>query len=308
MSNTDINRILVAEDNPQDQAMYKRFLSEEFGDNIEMIFVETGQAALTFLSANTVDCILLDFKLSDMDGLEFLRKLSATTGNYPVLMLTGCGNEKVAVKALKLGVYDYIIKEDLDPRLLRNAVLYAVEKFALAKQVKEKETKMEHMAYHDHLTSIPNRLYFEHAVAKSLAQAKRYNKIFSVILLDLDKFKMINDTRGHEIGDELLKQVAQRFQTALRGGDVLARSGGDEFFILLDEINKIEDARMVAKKIVQLMAEPFIIQQENFFVTASIGIALYHSDGVTIPDLLRAADRAMYQAKNTGGNKFHLDH
>lgn len=304
---TEVNRILILENNPEDQAIYKRYLSSSFSPNLEMIFTEKGGEALAYLSNHTVDCVLLDFELPDMTGLDFLRKLVASDMTYPVVMLTGHGSEKIAVKALKMGSCDYIVKEDLDPQLLYNSILYAIEKSALDKKSKEGATKIQYVAYHDGLTSIPNRLYFEMTFTKMLSAAKRYHKPLILMMLDLDGFKGVNDTFGHAAGDDLLKQVTKRLQSALRDEDLLARLGGDEFVILIRDIQQTEDVRIVAQKIMSALQEPFYVSGNTVSITPSIGIVTYPHSGETIPDLLRNVDKIMYQAKNKGGNRFEMD-
>lgn len=301
-----IRRILILEDSLTDQAVYKRYLEKVF-NNIEIITKEKGGEALIFLSNNHVDCVLLDYQLLDMSGLDFFRELIKLNSDYPpTIMLTGEGSENVAVDALKLGIYDYIVKADLDCEMLHDVISSAYEKYFLTKQLKENENKIKHMAYHDHLTGISNRLHFEQALTRELAYAKRNKQMFGVLLLDLDGFKNINDTLGHEVGDSLLKQVTTRFQSILRAEDILARLGGDEFSVLIRGINKIDNVNFIAEKLIRSLDEPFLLCAKKLIISVSIGIAIYPSAGNTISALLSNADKAMYQAKNAGGKNFQL--
>lgn len=163
---------------------------------------------------------------------------------------------------------------------------------------------MRHIAYHDYLTGLPNRLYFEHALTKALAYAKRHQKMFGILFFDLDEFKIINDTCGHDAGDALLKQIANRIKSMLREEDMLARMGGDEFTILINDINAENEAGIIAQKLLRTMHMPMSLGTQEKYVTLSIGIAIYPFAGNTTTELLKAADTAMYQVKKTGKNNF----
>ncbi|HJV46322.1 MAG TPA: EAL domain-containing protein [Bacillota bacterium] len=160
------------------------------------------------------------------------------------------------------------------------------------------------MAFKDPLTNLPNRRCFHHCLEKGLVQASNDNQVFSVLYIDLDRFKLINDTLGHSYGDILLKQVADRLQSCLSDEDVLARIGGDEFLCLLKGTGKRNDAEKVAKTILEALAAPFFLHEEDYYITASIGISLYPYDGDDVETLVSSADSAMYRAKKKGRNQF----
>jgi diguanylate cyclase (GGDEF)-like protein len=162
------------------------------------------------------------------------------------------------------------------------------------------------LAHYDNLTSLPNRVFFNEILNKALSHALRYSKLIAVLFIDLDRFKAINDALGHSVGDEVLKVFAQRFSNSLRNGDVVARLGGDEFIILLNDIEHIKFAGTVAEKLLHACTQPVILNDNEFFLTASIGISIYPDDGHTLEDLQRNADMAMYKAKKMGGSQYHL--
>jgi len=170
---------------------------------------------------------------------------------------------------------------------------------------KTKET-INHLAFHDSLTQLPNRRFFEKKAEKVLDYSKREMTNFSVLFIDLDRFKNINDTYGHDIGDLFLVEVSKRLKSCLRNHDIIARQGGDEFTILLEN-SSIEYASEVGRLIVQLLEKSFMIENIEIFVTPSVGISVYPDHGKTLTELLKKADAAMYHAKNDGGNtyKFH---
>lgn len=162
----------------------------------------------------------------------------------------------------------------------------------------------EYLAYHDSLTTLPNRSLFSTLLGQEIQQANRYSRKLSVLFLDLDHFKQINDTLGHEAGDQLLQEVANRLKTCLRSSDVVARLGGDEFVVLLPELHEDKYAATVAQKILSATARPFLLRGEESHVTASIGVSIYPQDGQDEQALIKNADAAMYQAKQEGKNNY----
>jgi diguanylate cyclase (GGDEF)-like protein len=166
--------------------------------------------------------------------------------------------------------------------------------------------RVEYLAYHDGLTGLPNRSMFSKALSQSISEAHRYDRRLAVAFLDLDRFKQINDTLGHEAGDQLLKEVAERLKGCVRSSDTVARLGGDEFVVLLPELEDEKYAAIVAQKILAAAAKPFSLMGQEFRVTASIGISCYPQDGLDEQTLTKNADIAMYQAKAEGKNNFQF--
>ena len=166
--------------------------------------------------------------------------------------------------------------------------------------------KLAHAAYHDALTGLPNRLLLESRLTQAIAWARRHNCEAAVLFLDLDAFKLVNDTLGHAVGDRLLESVARLLQRCVRSTDTVSRLGGDEFVVLLSEISRPGDAVIFAEKILRALQVPHTIEQHNLQVTASIGIGLYPYDGTDPQTLLRNADDAMFHAKRPGGNSYQL--
>ena len=165
--------------------------------------------------------------------------------------------------------------------------------------------QVSYMAEHDFLTGLPNRALLTDRLAQSIALAQRHEKKAALMYLDLDHFKHVNDSLGHAVGDQLLQSVAKRLQTCVRLSDTVSRQGGDEFVVLLTEIDEVQDAVLAAKKIVKAMARPHLAGGNQLHVTISIGISVYPDDGGDVETLVRNADTAMYQAKKTGRNHYH---
>lgn len=169
---------------------------------------------------------------------------------------------------------------------------------------KRAEDQLKHLAHYDVLTNLPNRLLFYDRLKQALADARRYSWIIGVMFIDIDRFKTINDTLGHAVGDSLLQQAAIRLGSTVRTSDTVGRLGGDEFAVVLSDIGSANDAAVVAQKIMAQFNEPFRVDKGEIFVTASIGITLYPDDGIELDALLKNADVAMYRAKDDGRNTF----
>jgi diguanylate cyclase (GGDEF)-like protein/PAS domain S-box-containing protein len=185
------------------------------------------------------------------------------------------------------------------------AILQYVALFMDISAIKRSEEQLQFLAHHDALTSLPNRLLFGARLEHAIARAERGNKQLAVLFVDLDRFKDINDNQGHAVGDDLLKEVAQRLQGAVRKEDTVARLGGDEFIVIVEELAQGEDAGAVAEKIRTLLGAPYHIADQELFVSASIGISLYPADGQDPGSLVKNADVAMYRAKEDGRNTIH---
>ncbi len=170
----------------------------------------------------------------------------------------------------------------------------------------EAEEIIRFQAYHDMLTRLPNRTLLKDRLNQAITHARRNKTNLSVMFLDLDRFKVINDTLGHIVGDHLLQAVAMRLRHCLREGDTLARIGGDEFTLLLPEVNSREDAEFIARKIIKSLKEPFRIDSHELFISTSIGISHYPEDGDTMESLIKHADIAMYSVKGKGKNGFEF--
>ena len=170
--------------------------------------------------------------------------------------------------------------------------------------IKESEQRLTHLAHHDALTELPNRLLFTANLNHALERAKRYKQKVALLFLDLDRFKLINDTLGHAVGDRLLQAIATRLKKRVRAEDTVARLGGDEFTIILSEISNAEDAGTLAEKIIADVSVPVHIDDQEVVISTSIGISLYPQDADNSEDLARAADAAMYRAKDHGRNTY----
>jgi diguanylate cyclase (GGDEF)-like protein/PAS domain S-box-containing protein len=217
------------------------------------------------------------------------RKKVRLKGNY---ILVGRDGNETAIEHSAAPIHDR-----------QGNILGAVIVFRDVIVSRERRLQMLHLAEHDALTDLPNRLLLNDRLARAIALARRYGRRLAVLFLDCDRFKHINDTLGHAIGDQVLRSIAKRLTTCVRESDTVSRHGGDEFLILLSELDHPEDAEAIAQKIVDSIAEPHLIAGHELQLTASVGIALYPEDGQDAQSLIMRADTAMYYAKNTGRNK-----
>ena len=202
-----------------------------------------------------------------------------------------------------------IYQRDLEDRVIaRTSELHSAN-VLLQSEIKERKAaaeRIQYLAYYDSLTGLPNRRMFGELLSRSISNARRHETPLAVLFIDLDRFKTINDTLGHEAGDSLLKEVAKRLKSSLRENDIVARLGGDEFVVLLPEITEESHASAVAHKILTTIGRPLVLLGQEFRITASVGITTYPKDGSDEPSLMKNADVAMYQAKAEGKNNFQF--
>jgi diguanylate cyclase (GGDEF)-like protein len=232
---------------------------------------------------------------------------------FPLAVIVGLSEEEQLATAQR-NITNYLWRAVIGSALLvMLTTILGRMSWQLARgRLRENEAKLTHalrveyLAYHDGLTALPNRTLFIRLLSQAISLAQRYNKQLAVAFIDLDRFKQINDTLGHEAGDQLLKEVASRLKGCLRDSDIVARLGGDEFVVLLTELSEEKYAANVAQKIITSIARPFVLLSQEFRVTASIGISIYPQDGHDEQTLTKNADIAMYQAKEDGKNKFQF--
>ena len=213
----------------------------------------------------------------------------------------------VTVGVQPLGVMEFLGRSIAKPdEALLQAVLAIGSQIGQFAQRKETESRFQQLATHDSLTSLPNRIMFSQLLNLAIPHAQRHRHSIAVLFIDLDHFKIINDTLGHDAGDKLLAEIAERFTGCLRASDVVARLGGDEFVVLLQEVGEEEQVAAVARKILAAAIKPVVLLGEEYRVTASIGICMYPADAQDEQSLMRHADSAMYLAKRQGKNNYQF--
>jgi diguanylate cyclase (GGDEF)-like protein len=298
-------RVLLVEDCPEDRATYERLLRHGEGDTYEFLEAETAEQGVALCRARRPDCVLLDYRLPDADGLDVLAQLTSADAEnaVPIVMLTGRGNEAVAVQALQGGAQDYLVKGSVTAQALRWAIHNAMEKVALRRQIERQRRELERLATTDVLTGVFNRRVLLERLELELRRCRRYGSRLCVLLLDVDHFKRVNDAHGHLAGDGVLVALGQILRTRVRGTDMAGRYGGEEFCVLLPETD-LEHGRELAERLRQhVAAEVFTAGATPFRVTCSVGVAQFTDAREKVADLLQAADEALYRAKALGRDR-----
>jgi diguanylate cyclase (GGDEF)-like protein/PAS domain S-box-containing protein len=421
MSNNPVTTVLLIEDNNGDARLLREMFREGGAYNTKLTHVSSMSDAETQLAIPTVDVILLDLGLPDVQGLGAVRRAHAAAPQIPLVVLTGLDDDSIALQALQEGAQDYLVKGQLDTRGLLRALRYAIERKTMEEAlfaekeraqitldsigdavictdaaggitflnvVAEKLTgwswkeaagrpltevfqrldatthgassippstppaplssilvrrdgleipiedsvapindregkeagavivfrdvsagramslQMTHAAEHDFLTGLPNRMLLNDRIRQAIVSAKRHTTQVAVLFLDLDGFKHINDSLGHSVGDKLLQSIGKRLVDCGRGSDTVSRQGGDEFVVLLSEVQRSEDAAIAASRMLTAVAEAHAIDEHELHVTTSIGVSVYPDDGEDAETLIKNADTAMYQAKENGRQSY----
>lgn len=413
--------ILIVDDDEVDRMTVRRAIQSAL-INANFEEAKDAHSALDAMRRKTYDCVFLDYFLPDSDGLAVLERARMAGILSPIVMLTGHGDERLAVKLMRSGASDYLPKAQLSPEVLAHSISlvtrlhrlemerrraeealkesndrivnilesisdaffavdmsgrvtylnrqaeqllkssrdnligkpiweqlenfepwfrHAVEKtlsegvpgslegyyvsqsiwlevqiypvkggisvyFRDISERKRNEERLKYMAHYDALTGLPNRTLLTDRLIQALPRLAWRKRVVAVMFCDLDRFKIVNDTLGHDVGDQLLIEVAERLKCCVREGDTVARLGGDEFVIILTDVAKPEDVNQIAQKIISCTSEPVMLEGHEVYVTASIGISISPADGETPEVLLKQADIAMYRAKQQGKNNYQL--
>lgn len=265
----------------------------------EVVHVGNLPDALQAMHQRGYDAVLLDLQQGDTAGLENMKRIQEQNPDVPLVVLSGWEDDEVALEAIGNGAQEYLVKSHSDPKVIQLAIQSSIKRKAIERQLFKQ-------ANYDGLTGLANRRQFHDYVERALHRASRWSSHKAILFVDLDGFKAINDAHGHEAGDEVLKEAAIRMTQTLRKSDIVARYGGDEFVVLLDD-HKLEHRMVgtsVATKLLRALNAPVSYNGSDIPIKASIGIAVYPSCGEGYESLIRAADKAMYDAKQLGGNRF----
>jgi diguanylate cyclase (GGDEF)-like protein len=287
--------VLLVEDNPGDADLAIDMLREEYAED-QIVHLSRLEAALEWLHNTPVDAVLTDLSLPDARGFDAVTRLCAAAPSTPVLVLSGLADEDMGQLVIQLGAQDVLVKGFADGQGMLRALRHAMER-------KRGEQRLLQLAQHDPLTGLVNRAAFLDRVTVACNRARRGGHRFGVMFIDLDRFKEVNDTHGHEVGDALLQEVGRRVEAAIREYDTAARLGGDEFAVLVEEVDSEQRVAELGRRILDAFAMPLRHGGLELAITGSIGIASYPEAGRSAADLLRAADEAMYLAKQAGRNR-----
>lgn len=318
--------VLLVDDNPGN---LKLLVDSLEGEDLNVAVAQRGEEALQRLQRTHLkkpELILLDVMMPGIGGYETCRRIKSSPelADIPVIFLTALSDSDEKVNGFSMGAVDYITKPincaeliarvhtHLELSELRRKLEFRIKartqelvdaNNSLRHEIEERmraEKQIRYIATHDLLTDLPNRILFEDRINQLFAQAQRRNEKVTIMFLDLDQFKVINDSLGHQIGDKLLLQVAKRLKANIRAEDSIARFGGDEFALCLPTRDGQDEIGLIAKKIIESFKEQFIIDGLCMHASASIGVSVYPDDGTDADTLMRNADTAMYHAKHSG--------
>jgi two-component system, cell cycle response regulator len=288
--------LLIDDDRVQQRLMLqlvKNFRSGPF----ELDEATSYDDGLKKLLSGKYSACLLDYRLADRDGLALLREARIAGSETPVIVLTADDSEEVDIAAMEAGAADYLVKGGLTPRLLERALRYALK-------LDETLAQLRQLAQRDELTKLLNRREFQRILVEEWDRAVRFDRPFSLVMVDIDHFKRINDTHGHQTGDEVLRHVSSLLAGQVRNVDRVARYGGEEFAVIMVETDR-KNAIEGIKRLGMLLAEaPCVVNSElTVEVTLSAGVACSQGDATNATELVAAADKALYAAKKGGRNR-----
>jgi diguanylate cyclase (GGDEF)-like protein len=310
-------RILVVDDVRTNLVLMERILERL---DAEILTAMSGEQALSIEEEHRLAVMLLDVHMPGIDGFEVAERVRRSGRSTPIIFVTGSSNQtNHAVLGYEKGAVDYLNKP-VDPTILLSKVSVFVElqrrQAALEETTRElqltvaklerSEAALARLAQRDQLTGLANRRHFEDLLRKAAQRADRSGRPVGLLSVDLDGFKAINDTLGHDAGDQLLRKVASRLRGCVRMVDSVARLGGDEFAVILEGMVSPGDAAVVAERLIEQIGRPFGLGGSERFVTASVGIGSYPDDAREIEGLLKCADLAMYEAKQSGKNTYRF--
>jgi len=289
----EVREVLLVEDNRIDAQLIRRLLRRVSASYYRITHVRTLNDAVLSADELAPDVILADLNLPDSRGTDTVASLQTAYPDIPLIIVSAWEDEAVSLRSVKAGAQDYLVKGHIDGANLHRVIRYAIER-------KRTELELIRLAQFDQLTGLPNRTLLRERVNHALARAMRSGSGVATLILDMDRFKEINDMLGHEVGDKLLIKAAKRIRANVRDQDTVARLGGDEFAVILEGVSEAKEVLPVIERIVDSLREVTTVDGHEVNTSTSIGIAMYPENGNNLSELLRAADLAMYQAKSSG--------
>ena len=292
-----VRRVLLIDDDRAQFRLTGAQLKHFPRDHYELDWAGTYEEGLQKLLTGDYAACLLDYQLGERDGLQLIREAVGQGCHTPIVFLTAETSARIDFEAMNAGALDYLVKGEITPRMLERSLRYAVklaESFAALRQ----------LATRDELTGLLNRREFDRILNEEQERAKRFGHALSLLMIDVDHFKQINDAHGHPCGDAVLRELARRFGAQVRDVDRVARFGGEEFAVVLvqsDRSAAIECAERIRRS---ANSEPILAPQNVVLrATVSVGVAALPTDGVSSASLIAAADKALYAAKAAGRNR-----
>ena len=298
-------KLLIIDDDEFDRKSIVRALHGS-SPSVDFLQASTAKMGLEIAKSTKLDLILLDYVLPDSNGLNTLKEIrDLKSEQTAIVMLSHQDDEKLSEEAILFGAQDFLRKDEVRPERLKRVIHQARHRYQLEATLLETQHELRKQAELDALTGLANRYMLNRVLQSSVKSAQRKGTL-ALMLLDLDHFKEVNDTFGHLVGDKLLIQVTQRLNSVVRDSDLLARIGGDEFVIVVNDMESEEKAALLVKRIFNVLMQPFDLGAIEWKITCSIGIATLGSLVSDSSGLLKCADIAMYRAKEDGRNQCHF--
>jgi len=286
-------RLLVVDRTADHAAALGERLRTRVGGHADVLVRDSIPRVRGALRERAVDCVVLHLAAGDEDAPEALDAVLSSAPDVPVVVLADTDEQSIALRAIRDGAQDFLIEPATDADALDRAIRYAIER-------KRAAARLAHQALHDPLTGLPNRVLLLDRLNVAVGRARRHPTSLALLFLDLDGFKRVNDSLGHDAGDDLLIEVARRLQRTLRPGDTVVRYGGDEFVVLCEDLRGQREALRVAERARASIAEPFLVRGQEVSIRASVGVARARRGQTYAQDLISEADAAMYRAKERG--------
>ena len=293
---TTAGNIIIADDDPSILLLLRHILTE---DNYDVTEARSGLEAIELCREYAYDLAIFDFVMPDVDGLSACKEVTMQSASPPpVLIITSLDDDNSVSNAFNAGAIDFITKP-INWSVFRQRVKRIVEGEKNRKRIKRLE-------FHDTLTGLPNRTLLLDRLESACLRAERNKTMLALLMVDIDNLKLINEALGHKNGDKIIQSVASRLSKTIRNTDTLSRSGGDEFILIIENIQHLEDAGLMAAKFSRTIEHKLTIMDQEIHIKASIGLSLYPEDGKDIGNLLSHADAALYRAKKQGGNLYEF--
>lgn len=291
-------KILLIDDDERLEHLLTLQLAKFRREQFELEYVPTYEVGLKrLLSGNHAVC-LLDYHLGERNGLDLLRESRTAGCNTPVFILTADDSDEVDIAAMEAGAVDYLTKATLNARLLERSIRYALK-------LSETLAQLRQLAQRDELTRLLNRREFQRILSEEWERSVRFKRPFALVMVDIDHFKKINDTHGHQVGDEVLRHVASLLAGQVRTVDRVARYGGEEFALIMVETDDKKAAEHIRRLGVLLADLPCIVEDKNLTVAVNLSAGVADSMGgaSNAAELVESADKALYAAKKAGRNR-----
>src|SRR5215213_8892419 len=312
VAETQKPRVLIIDDEEQ----IRHLLIDVLGSSYDCSDAGSAEEALAALSENTFDLVISDIDMGGMSGLELVPRVHSLSPDTVVVMISGNQDIEFAIRALRVGAFDYITKP-IDLRHVEASVERALKHNELLKEkrrykeqleslLQQRTQEVDRLAYYDTVTQLPNRALFEDRLTQAVSIARVTGQSLGVLFISLDQFKKVNDSLGHAPGDSLLREFAERLKSCTSKSDTVARFGSDEFALLRTQINGTKDVIETIASLSQVLKFSFDLPGHELFATASVGVSLFPLDGEDCQTLLKNAGAALYKAKRSGGANYQF--